>query len=203
MLSSQSPPFAEKDWPAAEETSSGRPVRRQDARSEPRFGRRSVNASIHSLHPESDRPSIGRRILRSLIRFSIAVLIGAGATLAWQSDSAKQTVVVRAPALAWLLSVSSPVAAVSPPDQAQQIELMVTNLYVVRRSVEQLAAKQEQMAQSIVALQAVEEDIRQQMASPSPSQPPAVQQQKPPAKAHSSAEQPPGPRPAGLVVLTR
>jgi hypothetical protein len=204
MLFSQSPPIAEKDWPTAEETSS-RPVRGQDARSEPRFGGRPLNGSIHSLHPASDRPSIGRRIFRSLTRFSIAVLIGVGATLAWQSDSAKQMVVVRAPTLAWLLSVSSPGVAAPPPDQGQQIELLATNLYVVRRSLEQLVAKQEQTLQNIVALQAVEEDVRQQMAStpPAPSQPLSVPQQKlPQPKAHSSTEQPVA-RPTGSLVLTR
>jgi len=36
-------------------------------------------------HIASDRPSIGRRIFRTLTRFFIAVLIGVGATLAWQS----------------------------------------------------------------------------------------------------------------------
>ncbi len=203
MLYSQSPPLAEKDWPTAEGTSSGRPAH---ARSEPRFGRRPVNASIHSLHSASDRLSIGRRIFRSLTRFSIAVLIGIGATLAWQSDSAKQMVVARAPTLAWLLSISSPVVAPPPPDQVQQIELLATNLYVVRRSLEQLAAKQEQTTQNIVALQAVEEDIRQKMAStpPPPTQPPSVPQQKlPQPKAHSSAEQPSVARPTGPLVLTR
>jgi hypothetical protein len=191
MLFSQSPPLAEKDWPIAEETS-GRPVRRQDARSEPRFGGRPVNGSVHSLHPASNRRSIGRRIFRSLSRFCIAVLIGIGATLAWQSDSAKQMVVVRAPTLAWLLSVSSPVVAAPPQEQGQQIELLATNLYGVRRSLEQLVAKQEQTLQNIMALQAVEEDIKQLIAStpPTPSQPPPVPQQKlPQPKAHSSAVQ--------------
>ncbi len=204
MPYSQSPPLAEIEQPRAEETSSGRPVRGQDARSEPRLGRRPVNASIHSFHPTSDQPSIGRRIFRSLTRFSIAVLIGVGATLGWQSDSAKQMVVAQVPTLAWLLSVSSSVVAAPPPEQVQQIELLATNLYVVRRSLEQLTAKQEQMAQNIVALQAVEEDIRQKMASTpqSPSQPPSVPQQKQP-KVPSSAEQPSAARRTGPLVLTR
>jgi len=62
---------------------------------------------------------------------------------------------------------------------AQQLEPLASNLDVVRRSVEQLAAKQEQMAQNMATLQAVEEDIRQKMSS-SPSQPAAsIPQQKP------------------------
>jgi len=56
----------------------------------------------------SDRPSIGRRIFRSLARFSIAALIGVGATFAWQSqgDEAKEMVRTWAPSLGWLISVS-------------------------------------------------------------------------------------------------
>lgn len=185
------------------------------ARSDPRIGAQPRKASIHHLNTfghkgdqvASDQPSIGRRISRTLIRFLIAVLIGVGATLAWQSDSAKQMVVARAPALVWLLSVSSPVAATTPPDQVQQIELLATNLYVVRRSLEQLIIKQDQMAQNIAALQAVEEDIRQKMASTpaSLSLPSSVPQQKlPQPRAHSSTALPSSvARSTGPPVLTR
>jgi type IV secretory pathway VirB10-like protein len=66
-------------------------------------------------------------------------------------------------------------------------------LDVVRRSVEQLAAKQDQMAQNIATLQTVEEDIRQKMSytPPSPSQQAAsIPQPKPPQpRAQSSAVQ--------------
>ena len=45
-----------------------------------------------------------RRMLRSLGRFSIAVLIGVGATLAWQSygDEAREVLSAQVPALSWL-----------------------------------------------------------------------------------------------------
>ena len=186
ILYSQSPPLAEKEWLTAEETSSGRSARDPDARSDLRSGRRPLNAPIHSPHPSrlndrevaSDRPSIGRRMLRSLTRFSIAALIGVGATLGWQSygDAAKEMVIARAPTLAWLLSISMtkpPVASATSPDLVQQLAPLALNLDVVRRAVEQLAAKQEQMAQNITALQAVEEDIRQKVSSTPPS--PALQ----------------------------
>jgi hypothetical protein len=206
MLYSQSPPLAEKEWLTAEETSSGRSARDPDARSDLRSGRRPLKAPIHSPHPSrlndrevaSDRPSIGRRIFRTLTRFSIAVLIGVGATLGWQSygDAAKEMLVARAPTLAWVLSVSttkSPVVTATSTDPMQQLAPLASNLDVVRRSVEQLAAKQEQMAQNIAALQAVEEDIRQKMSStpPVPAQQAAsIPQPKPPQpKAQSSAVQ--------------
>ena len=193
---SQSIPLVEKEW-------GGRPLD-LDARSDQRIGTRPMKPSIRSPRPSglkddhivSDRPSIGRRIFRTLTRFFIAVLFGVGATLAWQShgDAAREMVVARVPTLAWLLAVSAtkpPVVAATPPDPMQQLEPLASNLDVVRRSVEQLAAKQEQMAQNIAALLAVEENIRQKMSStpPSPSQQAtSIAQPKPPqSRAQSSS----------------
>ena len=210
MLYSQSPPLT------AEEPSSGGLTRDPDVRSDQHIGRRRMKPSIDPPHHyrfgdgplASGRPSIGRRIFRTLTRFSIAVLIGVGATLGWQSDAAKEMLVARAPTLAWVLSVSttkSPVVAATSTDPMQQLAPLASNLDVVRRSVEQLAAKQEQMAQNIAALQAVEEDIRQKLSStpPAPAQQAAsIPQPKPPQpKAQSSAVQsssvPRPPPPAG------
>src|SRR6267142_769615 len=204
MVYSQSPPLAETEWLTAEETSSDGSARDPDARSDLRSGRRPLKAPIQSPHPSrlndrevaSDRPSIGRRMLRSLTRFSIAALIGVGATLGWQSygDAAKEMVIARAPTLAWLLSISTtkpPVVATTSPGPVQQLEPLAYNLDVVRRSVEQLAAQQEQMAQNIATLQAVEEDIRQKVSSPPPSpsqQAAPVPQYRPPQpRAQSSS----------------
>jgi hypothetical protein len=212
MLYSQSPPLT------AEETSSGGLARDPDARSDQRIGRRRMKPSIDPPHPyrfgegqlASGRPSIGRRIFRTLTRFSIAVLIGVGATLGWQSygDAAKEMLVARAPTLAWVLSVSttkSPVVAATSTDPMQQLAPLASNLDVVRRSVEQLAAKQEQMAQNIAALKAVEEDIRQKMSSTPPAPAPAQQaasipqpdppqpRAQPSAVQSSSASRPPSP----------
>jgi hypothetical protein len=214
---SQSPPLVEKERPTTGETWSGGPPRDIDARSDEHIGARPMKPSISSPRPSNRdarvRSSIGRRIFRTLTRFSIAVLIGIGATLAWQSygDAAKETVVARAPSLAWLLYVSttkSPAVADTSPGLAQQLEPLASNLDFVRRSVEQLAVKQEQMAQNMATLQAVEEDIRQKMSS-SPSQPAAsIPQQKPPQpRAQSSAvPSPSAPRPppsGGPLLLTR
>jgi hypothetical protein len=213
MLYSQSPPLAEKEWLTAEETSSGRSARDPDARSDLRSGRRPLKAPIHSPHPSrlndrevaSDRPSIGRRMLRSLTRFSIAALIGVGVTLGWQSygDAAKEMVIARAPTLAWLLSTSTTKPATISPGPVQQLEALAFNLDVVRRSVEQLAAKQQQIVQNFAALQAIQEDIREKVSSTPPSpapQPVSIPQNNPPqpraqpsAVRSSSAPRPPGP----------
>ncbi len=214
---SQSIPLGEKEW-------GGRPLD-LDARSDQRIGIRPMKPSIRSPlpsglkddHVASDRPSIGRRIFRTLTRFFIAVLIGVSATLAWQTngDAARDVVVAHAPLLGWLFSVSttkSPAVAATAPDSAQQLEPLASNLDVVRRSVEQLAAKQEQMAQNIATLQAVADDIRQRMSTPpsSPSQQQAapIPQHKPPQpRAQSSAVQsssvPRSLPPAGAPLLSR
>ena len=203
MLYSQSLPLT------AEETSFGGLARDPDARSDQSIGRRRMKPSIDPPHRyrfgegqlASGRPSIGRRIFRTLTRFSIAVLIGVGATLGWQSDAAKEMLVARAPTLAWVLSVSttkSPVVAATSTDPMPQLAPLASNLDVVRRSVEQLAARQEQMAQNIAALRAVEEDIRQKMMS---STPPVPTQQAPAQQAASIAQpKPPQPKAQSSAV---
>jgi hypothetical protein len=206
---SQSIPLVEKEL-------GGRP-HDLDARSDQRIGTRPMKPSIRSPRPSglkddhiaSDRPSIGRRIFRTLTRFFIAVIIGIGATLTWQShgDAARDMVVARAPLLGWLLSVSttkSPAVAAAAPGPVQQLEPLASNIDAVRRSVEQLAAKQEQMAQNIVTLQAVEEDIRQKVSSPPPSQQAApIPQYKPPQPRAQSSSVPRPPPPAGPPLLSR
>jgi hypothetical protein len=118
-------------------------------------------------------------------------------------------VVARAPSLGWLLSVSatkSPAVAATAPDPVQQLEPLASNLDVVRRSVEQLAAKQEQMAQNIATLQALEEDIRQKVSSPPPSpsqQAASIPQYNPPQPRVQSSSVPRPPPPAGPPSLSR
>jgi hypothetical protein len=163
------------------------------------------HASFHHSDFKSDpvtRPSMGRRISRTLGRFFIAVLIGVGSALAWQShgDDAKEMVRTWAPSLGWLLSASLPksapdsqvfaATAVTSPELIQQLEPMARNIAIVLFNLEQLAAKQEQMAQNIAGLQAVEQD-RQKMSSPPPSRAAPVPPRRPPQPAtQSSAAQP-------------
>jgi len=216
----------------AEETSSGGRARDLDDRYDQRIRTRprnttanstantAANSTVHSLHSAtlmddrvaSRRPPVRRRIVRALMRFLIAVLIGVGATLAWQSygNVAREMLAARLPTLAWLLSVSktSPVVAATPADPMPKLESLVSSLDYVRRSVEQLALKQDEMARNIAALQAVESDIRQQVSSApqSPAQQPAsISQPKPPqSRAQPSAVQPSSasrPAPSAAPVL--
>jgi hypothetical protein len=81
------------------------------------------------------------------VRYSIVFLFGIGVTLAWQSygQEAKEMVRTQAPSLAWLLPVSNTKA---PPDDqgsmtaaasSPQVERLELSLFVMRRSVEQIA----------------------------------------------------------------
>src|SRR5262249_17705466 len=140
---------------------------RLDDRFDQRDGTRSRTASIHSIHafgrtgdqPLSPRPTLARRILRTVIRFVIAVLVAVGAPLPWQAygDVAREMVVTRAPTLGLLLSY----LPTKPPVVAPSPDPATSSLDALRRSVEQLAVRQDQIAQYMMALRAIEEDIRQ------------------------------------------
>jgi hypothetical protein len=142
---------------------------------------------VHWLRPETtyhsgfknanDGRSITRRIIRVLGRFSVVVLIGVGATLAWQSYGGEM-VRAWAPSLGWLLpgsTTEAPVPAVTSAELQRQLKPMAIDLALVRRSIDQLAAnqdqlarKQDQMAQAIAIVQAAEQETSQKMTAPPP-----------------------------------
>lgn len=180
MLYSQSPPLAENE--AAPEEQPRGFARHQADHDEPTFGRRGVGPAMHAYPPPRPRPSLGRRMFRRVFRFAIVLALGIGATLGWQAygDTGKQMFATYVPEYAWLLSYlpgtkpPAPVAvAATGSNPALQLEPLAANLSAsieyVRRSVEQLALKQDQMARNIAALQAVDEDIRQKLSSPPPA----------------------------------
>jgi hypothetical protein len=137
-----------------------------------------THRSDFKSHPvTSDRRSTARRIVRAAARFLLAVLIGIGATLGWQfyGDQAMEMVRAWDPSLDRLLpaSVAKPVAPVTSAEVQQQLKPMAIDIALLRRSVErfaanldQLARKDEQIAQAIAALQAAEQDISQKISAP-------------------------------------
>ena len=135
----------------------------------------------------SDRSSITRRTIRALGRISVAVLIGAGATLAWQSYGGEM-VRAWAPSLGWL-------APASPSAELQaQLKPVAFDLAIMKRTVEQLAAsqdqlarKQDQMTQAFATLQATEQDIKQNILALAPLAPKAAH--VPPSKPSQAAAQ--------------
>ncbi len=122
----------------------------------------------------SDRPSIGRRLTRTLVRFFLPLVIGVGGTLVWQYYGGEM-VRAWAPSLSWLLPASPPGPAVTSTELQQQLKPMAIDLALVRRSEEQLATnqdqlarKQDQMAQAIGALQAADQDLSKQILTLAP-----------------------------------
>ena len=74
---------------------------------------------------------------------------------------------------------------------------MARDLAAMRRSLEQLAVKQEQMAQNIATVQALEQEIKKKMSSRPLAQPTSDQPRKPPKPPTNSSptQSPPVPPP--------
>ena len=131
--------------------------------------------------------SVARRVFRTFA-YGFVIIVTVGAALAWQSSDDRTKDMVRAwgfslSQLSSVLGAKSPVAsdvatepvsktseqasvAVGPsPEALHQLDTMVSDLGVVRRIVEQLAAKQEQMAQDIATLQATKQNVSEKKSS--------------------------------------
>jgi hypothetical protein len=153
-------------------------------------------------HRANSKPSIVSRMFRAFVRFSIAVLIGVGATLAWQayghnvrwlsastSDVERSPQNTAVPQPVSLPQTALPVAASIP--ELAQLEPMTHDLAAVRLSLEQLAVKQDQIIQNMTALQAAQQDIKQKISSRAGSPPPSDQPRKPPKPLPQPAKSPP------------
>jgi hypothetical protein len=124
----------------------------------------------------SDRPSIGRRVVRSVTLFMLAVVVAVG-TLVCQSYSDEISRLF--PPFGWLFPVSTTKASApnaTTADLQEQLKPVAIDLALVRRSIEQLASNQEQlarkqdeMAQNIATLQAAEQEVSQKVSAPPPT----------------------------------
>lgn len=146
-----------------------------------RWPRSGASQRASTNRVDGRRPSLAKRMLRATARFCLAVLIGIGATLAWQSygAQAQKLVVDRFPSLAWLVPPSSTpsntasnTATASAPDVAQQPNPLATDIEAVRHEVEQLATNQEQLgsnevqiARTVAAIQETEQEVSQKISS--------------------------------------
>ena len=137
-------------------------------------GRPYRSSGFKNTQFRSERPSIGRRLTRSLVGFFLPVVIGVGGTLAWQYYGGEM-VRAWAPSLGWLLPAAPPGPAVTSAELQQQLKPMAIDLALVRRSEEQLATnqdqlarKQDQMAQTMSALQAAQQEFAQQILALAP-----------------------------------
>ena len=166
----------------------------------------SFSAGLRAVEPPTDKALIGRRTFFIAASFFMVALIGVGATFAWQfrsvsinkpyaldvaAEQSGSTAAGRVSAENAALQQPAPVTQIAPapsatatsPELVQQLEVVKRDLAVVRRSVEELAAKQEQfeqlaaaqrqlaaqqeqMAQTIAKLQVIEQNIRRKMSPP-------------------------------------
>jgi len=95
-------------------------------------------AGFENIQVIKDRPKIGNRVL-TLAGFAVAALIGAGSTFAWQAHQPSEVVTAAAPAAI----APAPLIA---PYLGRQLEELADDISSVRRGMEELAAKQQQLA---------------------------------------------------------
>jgi len=167
-----------------------------DTRLRPRAGAPQHSPDLRSKQLTALGPSIASRALRTVARFSLVVLLGVVATLAWQSynEEAKELLRTSVPPLGWLLPPSAASTETSS-EWGERLKPLAVDLALVRRSVEQLAldqrqlaVKQDNIAQDIATLQAVERDLRQNISSVPPPGTVQIPRHKP---AQTPAQSPP------------
>jgi hypothetical protein len=118
-------------------------------------------------------PPHGQRASRPLAHFLITFYIGVAATLAWQSysDAARQIIASWSPQLGWLAPQAA--AAQDAPDKFEQVTRSVDQIVSasqkhISRSVDQLAAGQDQMTREIIRLQAISQYGTHASSEPAP-----------------------------------
>jgi hypothetical protein len=164
-----------------------------------------------------------RRGSRGFVRYLVAICIGVAATLAWQSygDAAKQIIATGAPELGWSPDAKQmiaswtlgwtkppagsekqalPVAQIAPSApsiDAEKVQQLTQSLAVLRQTVEQLAAGQDQMTRVISRLESAVTELIVKIPEP-PPQPPAAPARKPTPAPPSSRT--PGPPPTSRAI---
>jgi hypothetical protein len=141
-----------------------------------------VMNSLQRLRPKTHSLDIPLRTVASVF---LAVLIGVGALFAWQSYgisttkspnvTAEQAISTRSgqvsaatPQSVPVIQTEPPAAATPSPELVLQLEAMVRDLAVLRDSLAQLTAKQEQTSQKVVTLEAIaakQEQMTQKIAA--------------------------------------
>jgi hypothetical protein len=116
----------------------------------------SLDHMVRQLPPKSRRPSLVNRASRGLARFLIIFCIGVAATLAWQSygDDARKMIADSSPRFGWLAPQAARNGTPSP------------EFATMRRSVDQLAANQQQMAGDIAKLLTDQKELLQKISAP-------------------------------------
>jgi len=135
------------------------------------------DTQFRDARSRSDKPSISRRVVRSISFFLFAVLVGGTlANLAYPNEVAQVF-----PPFGWLSAAASttkasPAPAVTAADLQEKLKPVAIDLALVRRSIEQLtsnldqlARKQDQLAQNMATLEAAEQELSQKVSAPPPT----------------------------------
>src|SRR5262249_9770195 len=168
---------------------------------------RAILENLEGVARQDDRHSGKRRRSRGFVRFLVAICIGVGGTLAWQSygEAIKQIIATRAPELGWSPEAKqtiassiqwlgwtkppanpenaasetvAPKAPAAPSLDPAQMQQMVQNLPTLRGMVEQLTAGQDQTTREIAKLDSAVVEILMKIPEP-PPQPSAAPARKP------------------------
>lgn len=141
---------------------------RDSARASLDFGMRAADPAIEpapslapTIDPLAPEPR-GRRPVLAFAAIAVAIVLGAGGTLGWQSWGSR-TASSTGP-------TSAPVATTPsvPADLAQQLETLRRDVASTRQALDRLSANQEQMAQTIAKLQASEQDAVKKLSAAHP-----------------------------------
>lgn len=171
-----------------------------------------------------NKPSVGRRVFWMFVSSLIVAAMVAVAWQAYRDVQTKEMISAWGrSSLTWLSTLSGNKSSVGPTtasvpkssDQAtavaqsqpapagtnvshelqQQLQIMMSDLAIVRRIVEQLASKQEQMAQEISTLQAAERNVSQKVTSLTQAAAVRAQRKNVPKIVHPEPAQQPTPVP--------
>jgi hypothetical protein len=133
-----------------------------------------IQARTRPTDRRIEQRSLEKRGSRGFVRVLIIFCIGVAATLGWQSygDAAREVIARSSPQLRWVAPQSqtapdmiAPTAPATSSPDVEQLKAMSLGLAVVRQSVEQLAAAQQQMTDEIAKLQAAEQEILEKVST--------------------------------------
>ncbi len=174
-----------------------------------------VVPAVRPVGPNNGRlssagPFLGKRTSFALVRFLIAFGIGVAATLAWQShgDVAREMIAHSSAQLGWLAAQAAPVAQSAPGMIAPATSTvpspiaMSRDFDALRKSVDRIAASQEQMTRTVDQLTASQEQMQRQITKlQAISQYILYKNSEPPPRPTLARVPTPGPRPSQAQMV--
>jgi hypothetical protein len=135
---------------------------------------RDENAQIGTEELASNKASLGKRVAGAIVG---SIIIAIVVTFAWQGSSIYSKKSKPSSDLAVSISpqlsdqttpvpqqAPTPVVAEMPPELLQQLQNIVSDLAVLRRTIEEMASKQDQTSRDIASIQAAEQNLSKQIS---------------------------------------